>query len=138
MSQNLYQGPSSIPNYLDNTSNKLKSAQTNLSASSSRNGSSASLSLSMMSRNLDDDRKFPVLQKKSTKKVIPRVNEVKIVDPSQWGRESPLSIDAMGDSGDGIGANVMGSSSSENIEIVDKRKQKMKKKQDRLLFSNAF
>ncbi|WLF81660.1 hypothetical protein PVL30_005459 [Lodderomyces elongisporus] len=138
MSQNLYQGPSSIPNYLDNTSNKSKSAQTNLSASSSRNGSSASLSSSMMSRNLDDDRKFPVLQKKSTKKVIPRVNEVKIVDPSQWGRESPLSIDAMGDSGDGIGANVMGSSSSENIEIVDKRKQKMKKKQDRLLFSNAF
>ncbi|KAL6454048.1 HEL2 E3 ubiquitin-protein ligase HEL2 [Candida maltosa Xu316] len=113
------------PNYLDKkpSSPALSSITNSINSSgssslvSSRNGSSTTLV---------DDKKFPTLQKKQTKKIIPRVNEVKIADPNSWGKpQEPQPL-------------VSSSSEFDGIDIVDKRKQKMKKKQDRLLFSNAF
>lgn len=78
---------------------------------SSRTGSSSQL----------DSSKFPALEKKSTKKVIPRVNPVN-VDPGDWGgtkKEPEKPSEDVLDLG---------------IPITDKRKQKMKKKQDQVLF----
>lgn len=61
--------------------------------------------------------------------MIPRVYEVKVTDPSSWGKN--------GTNTNGSAA-VTSSDDNSGIEIVDKKKQKMKKKQDRILFSNAF
>lgn len=78
------------------------------SRSNSRNSSSANLS------------KFPALEKKSTKKVIPRVNPVEVVDPSRWGVVEPSTGEIVED----------------DFPILDKRKQKQMKKQQRMLFTN--
>ncbi|KAI5956811.1 hypothetical protein KGF54_000428 [Candida jiufengensis] len=119
--------PPYIPNYLDNN-NVLKTSKSDItlnslnsssSSSMQRNGSSASLASN--SKNIDDN-KFPALQRKSNKKIIPRVNEVKVSDPNLWGKESNNSVTFTNDS------------SSNDIDIIDKRKQKLKKKQDRLLW----
>lgn len=53
-----------VPNYLSNTASSLASSST------------SSLS----------ERKFPALEKKPTKKPIPRVNEINLPDPLNWGR----------------------------------------------------
>ncbi|KAI5964501.1 hypothetical protein KGF57_000993 [Candida theae] len=129
--------PPSLPNYLDRVSNtrsdpSLNSGSRSASSSSSQtfrpptlhNGRASSPSAAL------DDNKFPALEKKQVKKVIPRVNEVKVTDPNSWGVNGSTSNGA---------ANTTKSTNDNNgIEIVDKRKQKMKKKQDRILFSNAF
>ena len=89
------------------------------SFASSRNSSSTAL----------DDKKFPTLQKKKQikKVIIPRVNEVKVADPNSWGKKQ---------SQPSITSNV--NNDLDGIEIIDKRKQKMKRKQEKLLFSNAI
>jgi hypothetical protein len=115
--------PNYKPNYLSNLKDKNSSASSLPSLGQSRshlpnpmlarsNANSAStLSLS--------ESKFPALEKKSTKKVFPRVKLVN-VDSTQWGTsstpQSPESEDVF-----------------EEL-ITDKRKQKLKKKQDKLLF----
>ena len=59
--------------------------------------------------------------------IIPRVNEVKVADPNSWGKkQSQPSITSI------VNNDLDG------IEIIDKRKQKMKRKQEKLLFSNAI
>lgn len=117
-----------LPNYLDRINNtKSDTSLTNGSKSSTQafkpptlhNAGAAAL----------DDNKFPALEKKSVKKMIPRVNEVKVTEPSSWGKPGASSNGS---------TKVTIPDDTSGIEIVDKRKQKMKKKQDRILFSNAF
>ncbi|ODV81842.1 uncharacterized protein CANTADRAFT_41729, partial [Suhomyces tanzawaensis NRRL Y-17324] len=93
-----------VPDYLNNMSKPSTPVLGSRSRplAGSRNGSSSSLEAS----------KFPVLEKKSTKKVIPRVKQYDIADPDQWGRvPEPPTVPV--DTG---------------IEITDKRQQKLKKK----------
>ncbi|KAI5963030.1 uncharacterized protein KGF55_002822 [Candida pseudojiufengensis] len=119
--------PPYIPNYLDNNSSNntnLKSSKSDgslisLNSSEPKNGSSISLS-SSSSKNIDDN-KFPALQKKSNKKIIPRVNEIKLVDPNSWGKESNENNTTILNDGN----NLLNGGSSD----LDKRKQKLKKKQ---------
>ncbi|CAK9440166.1 uncharacterized protein LODBEIA_P42660 [Lodderomyces beijingensis] len=123
-----------LPNYLDNTRSKSnpsinETPRLGQSGSSSSSASASSSKLSSMSNQGIDDGKFPALQKKSTKKVIPRVNEVKVMDPKNWGQPQAEFL---------VGSSNGNDSDDGGLEIFDKRKQKLKKKQDRLLFSNAF
>ncbi|CAI5760677.1 unnamed protein product [Candida verbasci] len=129
------------PNYLDNVNNSKSPpppppppidslpALGNSKSSSSlplSNSSSMNSVVTNSSNKSVDDNKFPALQKKTKKVVIPRVNEVKI-DTSSWGK--PQNTNTSNE-------NVNGSRSNE-IEILDKRKLKLKKKQEKLLFSNG-
>ena len=120
---NLGSNPNYKPNYLSNLKDKNSSASSLPSLGESRShlpnpmfarsntNSASTLSLS--------ESKFPALEKKSTKKVFPRVKQVN-VDPTQWGTSSTTQ-----------------SPESEDVFeelITDRRKQKLKKKQDKLLF----
>ncbi|KAK6203399.1 uncharacterized protein RJT21DRAFT_27001 [Scheffersomyces amazonensis] len=119
-----------IPNYLNNTTSSGSSGV----GSSSAPVSESSSNLSSSSRNgskakLHDDSKFPTLEKKTTKKIIPRVNPVQIADPSNWGKPPSASSSTTSlNSDDSLDFGV-------GIVITDKRKQKLKKKQDKLLFN---
>ncbi|KAG5419738.1 hypothetical protein I9W82_001618 [Candida metapsilosis] len=128
-SSNIMSPPPSLPNYLDRLNNN-KSDTSLASVSKSPPPSQAfkppTLHNGASSAALDDN-KFPALEKKQVKKVIPRVNEVKVTDPNSWGKTSTNSSATLASAEDNSG-----------IEILDKRKQKMKKKQGRILFSNAF
>ncbi|KAI5968605.1 hypothetical protein CANMA_002350 [Candida margitis] len=122
-----------LPNYLDRVNNTKSDTSLPAMGSGSKSSSTQSFKPPALHNGRAaaaaalDDNKFPALEKKSTKKAIPRVNEVKVSDPSGWGK-----IDSGGS------AKATAREDDSEIEIVDKRKQKMKKKQDRLLFSNAF
>ncbi|EGV61554.1 hypothetical protein CANTEDRAFT_124376 [Yamadazyma tenuis ATCC 10573] len=87
------------PSYLDSSSSASNSAP---KAPSASNGVSLSSS------------KFPALEKKTTKRVFPRVNAVQVTPASSWGtpvlQKVPVEEDNWG------------------IPIIDKRKQKQKKK----------
>jgi hypothetical protein len=102
------------PTYLDN---RRTASSTSLSS-----GNTEPLTRhSSSSLNLEDPR-FPALEKKPTKKVFPRVNPAPALNSNSWGpalnSKSPEPSD---DSG---------------IEIIDKRKIKLKRKQEKILFSN--
>ncbi|ABN66689.2 predicted protein [Scheffersomyces stipitis CBS 6054] len=118
---NLDKTPSatSLPVLGQNRSTSIPaSISPSISSSSSRNNSSL---------NLADEKKFPALEKKGPKKkIIPRVNQYNIADPGQWGSASEQP------------AVVIPAEEDFGIVITDKRKQKMKKKQDRILFSNGI
>ncbi|CAX41074.1 RING finger-containing protein, putative [Candida dubliniensis CD36] len=133
-----------IPNYLNNI-NKASSfssssmpilGNSNSNSINSGGGGSSNSSSLVSSRNNSsttlDDKKFPTLQKKQTKKIIiPRVNQIKVIDPNTWGKQQFQSIKKS--------TNINNEVDNGNgIEIIDKRKQKMKRKQDKLLFSNAI
>ncbi|KAK6458255.1 uncharacterized protein RJT20DRAFT_29997 [Scheffersomyces xylosifermentans] len=130
-SVNTAQAPSTYkPTYLNGLNQNATSSSPILGQSKSASSSTTSLSnLSSRSNsasNLRDEKKFPALEKKTKKKVIPRVKELNIVDPNQWGShlEQPTPQPKQ-EEDENFG-----------IEIIDKRKQKLKRKQDRLLFSN--
>lgn len=117
-----------LPNYLDRVNN-TKSDTSLTSGSKAASQSFKPPTLHTGRATTLDDNKFPALEKKPVKKVIPRVYEVKVTDPSSWGKNGTTTNDS---------AAVVSSDDNSGIEIVDKKKQKMKKKQDRILFSNAF
>lgn len=101
------------PTYLDD---RRSQSSTSLAAANSSTLTRHSVS----SLNLPDGR-FPALEKKTLKKAIPRVNPAKIIDGSTWGP----ALGARPEPVEGAG-----------IEILDKRKMKLKKKQDKILFSS--
>lgn len=91
----------------------------------SRNSSATSLPSLYAPRSASSDNvpdsKFPALQLKSTKKVIPRVNPVTVTDPKTWGKTSgQASVER----------------ETEQI-LADRRAAKARKKQDRILFSTS-
>lgn len=106
---------SSSPNTSKNTSPNTSTANSRTnSLTSSRNNSSSNL----------PESKFPALEKKSKKIIIPRVNPVNIADPNQWGKASESENESP--------------TGELDIPITDKRKQKLMKKQNRLLFTNGI
>ncbi|KAK6460745.1 hypothetical protein DFJ63DRAFT_239632 [Scheffersomyces coipomensis] len=125
---NTASNPNYVPKYLDNgNSSTVVSPPSSTPVSAS---SSISSTRNNSTDRLNDDKKFPTLEKK-TKRVIPRVNPVQVLDPTEWGRSQPTSsssIEANGQLDDNLDFGV-------GIVINDKRKQKLKKKQDRLLFN---
>lgn len=104
---------SPTPSYNTSPNHSLPNSRTN-SLTNLRTNSSANL----------PESKFPALEKKSKKIIIPRVNPVAVVDPNQWGKTPELEPESP--------------SSDFDLPITDKRKQKIMKKQNRLLFSNGI
>lgn len=115
------------PNYLQGM-NKAPSTSSLpiLGQSSSTSSSSESLlqptasiskANSSSTSSLIDGNKFPTLEKKQTKKVIPRVKQYDIADPSQWGKTPEPRQQEV-----------------EETVINNKKQLKIKKKQDKLLF----
>lgn len=115
------------PNYRPNYLNNLKDKNLSSSSLPSLGQSRSQLPIPALSRNNANsastlslsNTKFPALEKKSTKKVFPRVKQVN-VDPTQWGSSSAPQSPQPDDEFEAL--------------MTDKRKQKMKKKQDKVLF----
>ena len=102
------------PTYLDNRRTASSTALASENKEPLTRHSSSSLNLA--------DPRFPALEKKTTKKVFPRVNPAPATNSSSWcpalNSKSPEPLDNSG------------------IEILDKRKVKLKKKQEKILFTN--
>lgn len=107
------------PTYLENTKKAPSlSSLPVLGSSSIHNTPSTSNSTRNGSTGVADSSKFPALEKKSTKKVIPRVNAIS--NTPSWGAKAVVSSSTTAKSStedDGWGG----------IPIVDKRKQKAKR-----------
>ncbi|KAG7193886.1 uncharacterized protein KQ657_005084 [Scheffersomyces spartinae] len=104
--------PDYKPNYLNSSNNS--SSATSL-ALKTRNSPSSSVKANL------DTNKFPVLEQRKPKKfVAPPIKPVVIADPNQWGSSPATPIEP---ELEGYG-----------IPIVDKRKLKAKKKQDKQIF----
>lgn len=101
------------PTYLDNS-------RSSSSTSLPTKGNTVSLGQHSVSTLSLSDPRFPALELKPAKKVIPRVNPTRTLDANSWGpalnAKSPEPLD------------------DSEIEIIDKRKVKLKKKQ--ILFTN--
>lgn len=111
------------PNYLSNISNKPSTSSLPILGSNTSSASSSTSDLSSLSRTGSPSKilteKFPALQKKPTRKVFPMENPNQ--KQSVWGGSTPEPAPAP-------------SNDDWGIPISDKRKQKMKKKQEKILF----